>query len=258
MSVHATRWAWEQSVGHPTRKLVLVALADHANSDGECWPSMGTVATFAECSARTVQRHIDALCEQGLVKKVGRRARKDGTFGPWNYQLPMSSGHERPADTDDRRPPKDRPADTGDDVQRTHVSSQNHQGNHQEPPGRPSPETTKELIDLLASHVERHTGRKPRSTPQSTWELEAVNLMTVDAAPVEEIKRVIRFLPGTWWAAKVANFRDLRNFYVKVVMAMNEGDGGRPPPSRQEPCEVCGNLSRRDGELTCGHERGAA
>lgn len=69
MSVHALVWAWRQKVGHPTRKLVLVALADEVIADdGECWPSLERIAEFAECDVRTVQRHIDVLMEEGFVQ----------------------------------------------------------------------------------------------------------------------------------------------------------------------------------------------
>lgn len=139
MSIHAAKWAWSQKVGHSTRKLVLVALADHANADGECWPSMRLVADFAECSPRTVQRHIDALEDEGFVKRTSRRTRGDGRFSSWNYRLPVSgdayvsSGQECPADnlTDGHERPC--PEDTHDRVQRTPVSGH-------EPTTEPTPE----------------------------------------------------------------------------------------------------------------------
>lgn len=139
MSIHAAKWAWAQRVGHPTRKLVLVALADHANADGECWPSMRLVAEFAECSGRTVQRHIDALEDEGFIKRVSRRTRGDGRFSSWNYRLPItgdayvSDGHECPADNLSGGHERPCPADTGDHVQRTRVSGH-------EPSGEPSTE----------------------------------------------------------------------------------------------------------------------
>lgn len=150
MSNQALNWAWTQPVGNPTRKLVLIALADHANGDGECWPTMRHIAQGSECSQRTVQRHIEHLETEGYVCKLERRSRRDGTFGQWSYRLLIpkdsmeSSGHERPADTtdppedterpadtDDRRTLMDCPADTGDADRRTLVSAQNPQENPQ-------------------------------------------------------------------------------------------------------------------------------
>lgn len=155
MSVHAIRWAWDQDVGHPTRKLVLVALADHANGDGECWPTISRISEFAECSPRTVRRHIDALCDAGFVRKGERRTRSDGTFGSRNYVLPIdaetevSSGHTRPQDTDDHGTPVTCPVDTGDRDQWTHVSAQEPPVNHQEPPPEDGEPFVKRLADEL-------------------------------------------------------------------------------------------------------------
>jgi hypothetical protein len=42
---------------------------------------------------RTVRRVIVELSEQGLVEKVERRRRDDGTLGTWVLHLPVSSGH---------------------------------------------------------------------------------------------------------------------------------------------------------------------
>lgn len=151
MSIHAAKWAWAQKVGHPTRKLVLVALADHANADGECWPSMRLVADFAECSPRTVQRHIDALEDEGFVKRTSRRTRGDGRFSSWNYRLPVtgdayvSDGHERPEAnlTDGHERPC--PPDTGDHVQRTPVSGLEPSGEPTSTEGAKAP-----LVDRVA------------------------------------------------------------------------------------------------------------
>ena len=117
MSNAALNWAWDQTAPTSTAKLVLVALADHANADGECWPSMGSVASLAQCSTRQVSRCIEALEDAGLVSRRRRRG-KGGRLGGYVYLLPLdrpadtgdqrtptSSGHERPEDTDDQRTP---------------------------------------------------------------------------------------------------------------------------------------------------------
>ncbi|HEY7821260.1 MAG TPA: helix-turn-helix domain-containing protein, partial [Acidimicrobiia bacterium] len=61
MSIEALNWAWEQSCPNPTSKLVLMALADHANSDGECWPAMKRIAQLSGISPRQVSTHITNL-----------------------------------------------------------------------------------------------------------------------------------------------------------------------------------------------------
>ncbi len=103
MSIAAINWAWSQEAPTSTAKLVLVALADHANGEGECFPSMGRVAELAQCSTRQVSRCVDSLEEAGLLTRKRRRM-SGGKMGGYSYRLPIqqtltSSGHPRPVDT---------------------------------------------------------------------------------------------------------------------------------------------------------------
>jgi len=99
MAINVLSWAFQQSVPSPTAKLVLIALADHANADGECWPSMGRIAQIAGISDRQVSRHIQTLVDAGLVEKVDRR-RRNGYLGSWNYrvlyQTPVTARDQAP------------------------------------------------------------------------------------------------------------------------------------------------------------------
>lgn len=76
MSMILMAKAMQLKVGNPSRKLVLIKLADNANDKGECFPSYQHVADQCEISRRSVINHIDALCEQGLVRKVYRSGEK--------------------------------------------------------------------------------------------------------------------------------------------------------------------------------------
>jgi hypothetical protein len=114
MSIEALNWAWEQPVVKAANKLVLLALADHANGDGECWPSMKRIADRSDISARHVSRAINELVDLGLVEKANRR-RHGGQYRGWDYRLliqqtPAASGHGRPVTSGHGRPS---PADTG-------------------------------------------------------------------------------------------------------------------------------------------------
>lgn len=100
MSLDALKWAWEQDCPNPTSKLVLMALADHANADGECWPSMNRVAQLTGVSPRQVSTHITRLVAAGFVVK-GNRRRYAGQLRGWEYRvnvgtsgstLPVASG----------------------------------------------------------------------------------------------------------------------------------------------------------------------
>jgi DNA-binding Lrp family transcriptional regulator len=72
--------------GDALAKLVLIALANRANDDGECWPSLERIAQECETSTRTVIRKIEKLEKLGHIKRV-RRA-KEGMKTSNLYVLP--------------------------------------------------------------------------------------------------------------------------------------------------------------------------
>ncbi len=71
MSMKAYAWAISQKVGDPTKKLVLWIICDHYNDSlGYAFPSQDRIADIAECSVRTVQRHIKSLLDSGLIEVI--------------------------------------------------------------------------------------------------------------------------------------------------------------------------------------------
>jgi len=84
--------AMNTKVGNPLRKLVLIKLADNANDSGECWPSYQHIADQCEISTRSVIRHIDALCEAGLLQKQHRPGPKGNSSNL--YQITLRGDRE--------------------------------------------------------------------------------------------------------------------------------------------------------------------
>jgi hypothetical protein len=79
MTIQAVAWAIETRVGDPTLKVLLMALANHANSDEwEAWPKLETLAFEAEISKRTVQRGLERLKQLGLIS-IEHSFRPDGS-----------------------------------------------------------------------------------------------------------------------------------------------------------------------------------
>lgn len=74
MSMTLMAKAMSIKVGNPLRKLVLIKLADNANDQGECWPSVAYIAEQCEISERSVQNHIQHLVKDGLVRIEIRKA----------------------------------------------------------------------------------------------------------------------------------------------------------------------------------------
>jgi len=61
-------------------KLVALILADHADSDGVCWPSYRRIAERSCLSERTVRRYVGELADSGVIRKLqtGGLASRDG------------------------------------------------------------------------------------------------------------------------------------------------------------------------------------
>lgn len=66
MSVSTMAWAWKQKCS-PTEKLILLALADHANDDGSCWPGMERIAEKTGFTRRSVINSVKTLQEKGML-----------------------------------------------------------------------------------------------------------------------------------------------------------------------------------------------
>lgn len=58
-----------------TQKAVLISLADNANDDGVCWPSVSNIALRTCLSERAVQGAIKSLCSTGALQTSDRTGR---------------------------------------------------------------------------------------------------------------------------------------------------------------------------------------
>lgn len=70
----------------PADKLVLLALADHANDEGHAWPSVETLAKKSSTSRRTVLRILKELESSGWLTRQ-KRNRKNGSRTSSLYKL---------------------------------------------------------------------------------------------------------------------------------------------------------------------------
>ena len=69
MSIESIAVCLHHSQSAKTEKLVLLGIANH-DGDGGAWPSVGTLARYANCSERHVQRAIQSLVELGEIRVV--------------------------------------------------------------------------------------------------------------------------------------------------------------------------------------------
>lgn len=71
MSVAAVSWVLESTRNMEAgRRMVLVAMADHANRDGLAWASLPTLAESAGCSRDTARRAVNDAAEYGWIVEI--------------------------------------------------------------------------------------------------------------------------------------------------------------------------------------------
>ena len=69
MSILQMVYAWKVQDISGTDKLVLLALADWANDQGLCWPSLDTLAGKSSLNVRTVSNAIKRLEQGGFIRR---------------------------------------------------------------------------------------------------------------------------------------------------------------------------------------------
>lgn len=114
MSIQAVAWVLDREELPARPKLVLVAIANHANhTDGYCWLKAETIAREAACSPRAVFNFVGALIRNGYVRKApargadGKQRANDYWIlfnrpdGPWITDAGAATGDEEPIENDD-------------------------------------------------------------------------------------------------------------------------------------------------------------
>lgn len=98
VSVRVMTAVWELELPH-TEKLVLLALADNANDEGDCWPSITTISRKCGMHRATVMRSITELENRRLVVRSGEAGKTN------SYRLhpsqPATSSAQQPVAHDD-------------------------------------------------------------------------------------------------------------------------------------------------------------
>jgi hypothetical protein len=84
----------------PTAKSVLMSLADNANDNGVCWPSIPTICRRTCLCRRSVIRALQTLEDGGIIVKDGAIGRHNTyRIQPESYSQPVSHGHRCQSDT---------------------------------------------------------------------------------------------------------------------------------------------------------------
>jgi biotin operon repressor len=78
MSVKCMAAAWDQQDLTDGEKLTLMALADHADDYGRCWPSNGRIGEKLGLKDRAVRERVKRLEDKGVLTRV-KRERENGS-----------------------------------------------------------------------------------------------------------------------------------------------------------------------------------
>lgn len=163
MSVEAIAWAAKQKAGSPGAKLVLIALANYANEDGECWPSQATLAQWTEQGERTIRRHLIDLEQLGLITRKARTS-----SGNFTSDLILLNVSRRPI----------LPAAILTDGQKRQLPAANL--------------ATYPSIEPKERDVSRTADAKQKAKPQKTSLREQSSRLNPDWSPGEELKAWVR------------------------------------------------------------------
>jgi DNA-binding MarR family transcriptional regulator len=77
MSYKSYDVVWAHQFDSPTEKLVMLAIAKHADEGGKSWPKVKTIAGFCGIAPRTVQRQLKKFEQAGLLA-IQEEYRPDG------------------------------------------------------------------------------------------------------------------------------------------------------------------------------------
>lgn len=125
MSIRVMSQVWDSDLTDIYEASVLLALADHADDDGRCYPSMARVARMARCSVRKAQEVTKALAERGYL----RVELNSGPRGCNTYFLTLTSAQDAPPHGVHPRMSRQEPPHTrtSPPAQRAPEPSKNHQ-----------------------------------------------------------------------------------------------------------------------------------
>ena len=181
MSKKAMTWVWKNGPKNRMDLLVLLSLADRANSEMKAWPTRRTIAKDCRMSRRSVVRALERLEEQGYIKSKQRR-KNDGKVLTSNlYTLTIDMGQSdigvmsechKGYDTGDTRG-----YDTGVIV--------NNLKNEPKDEHIPESENQESFSQLVQAFMEVSSIIVPRLEPR---DVEAGNRMVANNITVEDLK----------------------------------------------------------------------
>ena len=188
MSIRIMSAVWERDDLTSTQKLVLLALADWANDEGLCWPSIEQLIKKSSLKKRAVQITIRSLEESGFVY----REERVGKGNRYWIKIPVHNMHPCTKDTPPVHEMHPTHAPDAPNTSKTHQLTTN--SNIPAKPEGVSDEVWKDYIDL----------RKAKRAPLNATALKAIEReaakagWTLNDAIAESVARGWQSFKADW------------------------------------------------------------
>lgn len=236
MSIESIAACLHHSKATGSDKLVLLGIANH-DGDGGAWPSITTLAKYANISERSVQKCVDRLIELNEVKRhlnKGGNAETRGDRRPNRYEILVRCPNECDGST---RHGVKRTTQRGEPQHTNGVNSSAERGDAgftltiHKPSLEPSVNTRTygdeitQLANLLADLIENNGIKRPTIT--DNWQQEIERLNRIDGYSFEQIERTIRWVQqDDFWRSNVLSPAKLRKQFGALQLKMKSSSGG--------------------------------
>ncbi|WP_237185519.1 helix-turn-helix domain-containing protein [Rothia nasimurium] len=263
MSVQATSWVWNHSQAEGTARLVLLAIADAANREGQnSCQSVPTIAKMCRLHDATVYRKISELVAIGELAKTG----SDRKYGTTIYALPKMSD---PSQSATPRNSDMTPSQSATPRNSDMTPSQNATAPLAPLRDNPiNPSSSKELHPINNAHTHETVGERQRPAPgrvhyspafEQFWEAYPRKEGKLDA--YNAWRSASHFNNPSHLIAAAGRYRDNPNRdprYTKTptrwLNTRGWEDGPAEPPRPQQPTRVPGWVERSQVTAQAGQQ----
>lgn len=232
MSIESIAICLHHSKATGTDKVVLLGIANH-DGDGGAWPTIATLAKYANVSERNTQKAVERLIEIGEVRRhtqQGGNAKTRPDKRPNRYEVLVRC----PADCDgssQHRNGVSLATELGVEYDMNGVSFPTERGvavdtlTILEPSLEPSLTLVEPLANRLADWIERNGSKRPKITPEWLRELERMH--RIDGREIEAIEAMIDWSQqDSFWRGNILSPKKLRKHYDTMRLRQDGNTGG--------------------------------
>lgn len=194
MSVHVSSVVWKWDAPDPYTKFVLLKLADNADDDGRCWPSLQRIVRETGIAHSTVCNRLKKLEEAGVIdRRSGGCTRGERGGQNTRYRI-----HTEKLCATRTSPPHALPSSAPDGLEVVRDTDTNHQRNHQIKPSKaqasPAPGERRDLafemlVKIQGSKLERLTESERGAINKALRSIREAMPSVYDDKLAQEIKR---------------------------------------------------------------------